>query len=66
MPDVVSKTVADRLGDAFAAGPVLASAGGAALVERRGRLVAEDVGRGHARGATRAVRARRLRRAVVR
>jgi len=45
------------LGDAFAADPALGPAGGAAaLVARRGRLVVEDIVRGHVRGATRADR----------
>jgi biofilm PGA synthesis N-glycosyltransferase PgaC len=63
--DVVSKLDADLvlapdylrlLGDAFAADPALGLAGGAVLVERRGRLVVEDVGPVHVRGATKAYR----------
>jgi hypothetical protein len=75
MPDVVSKLDGDLvlapdhvrlLGGASAADPALGPAGGEVLVERRGRPVAEDIGREHVRGATKAVPARRLRRVVVR
>ena len=63
--DVVSKIDADlvlapdylsHVTEAFAHDPALGLAGGAVLVERRGRLQVEDTGPVHVRGATKAYR----------